>query len=90
MYVCMYVCRCSLTLRAKEGPKAVKAYSSHPAELVVDSTAAVQLGPHLSEVPFEYRPLQAGRRDILVNFVDASGMSVYVCVCMTGHLCQLE
>jgi hypothetical protein len=66
---------CSLTLRAKEGSQAVKAYSSHPAELVVDSSATLQLGTHLSEVPFEYRPLQAGRRDILVNFVDASGAS---------------
>ena len=49
---------CSFTLRSAHGSQAVKAFASHPAELALDSTSTLQLGPHLTQVPFEYRPLQ--------------------------------
>jgi len=66
---------CCFTLRSKHGPKSVTAFASHPAELVLDSTSTLQLGEQVVEVPFQYQPCQAGRRDILVNFIDASGGS---------------
>ena len=67
--------RCSFPLQSKQGTASVRAFSSHPAEVVVDSGCTLQLGPQLTQVPFTFQPLQAGRRDVLVNFVDVSGSS---------------
>ena len=63
---------CGFALRSAQGPKAVKAYTSHPAEVLLDSASTLTVGQQLTEVPFQYQPLQAGRRDVLVNFVDTA------------------
>lgn len=66
---------CSITLRSKDGARSVKVVSSHPDELVPDvgNTGGIfQLGENLTEVPFKYQPMVAGRREVIVNFLDAS------------------
>lgn len=61
---------CSLTLRTQGAAKKVIAMSSHPKELSVDKEGSFEIGSALTEVPIRYTPMQPGRKDVLVHFIE--------------------